>query len=417
MSKLIAVIRREYLARVRSKWFIVTTMLAPILMIGAMAIPIALVVRESDRMLLISVVDESGALLSELLATEPFQEGRLRYVPPPQGGAETVVPTLRQRVLEGQLAGFLYVPANALDGGDIEYWARDIGQGLVRATLEPAVTTALRRVEARALGLEPWAAERLTREIKLAAYRVTEEGAAREEGQSAIAAHALALIIYLVVILYGSMMLRAAVAEKASKTVEIILSSVRPWQLMLGKILGVGAVGLTQIGVWLAVAGVILVYAAGAQAFAEVEFLKNLPIGVDTLFLFLGLFLTGYFLYGGMYASVGGIASTEQEASQLQIPVTLLVVIPLLIIPIVLESPASGTAAVLSWIPFFTPVLFIARYVLGAVELWEVPLIFALQVLAILCVAWIGGRIYRVGLLMTGKRPTLPELARWIRYG
>ncbi|MGD2216363.1 MAG: ABC transporter permease, partial [Gemmatimonadales bacterium] len=365
----------------------------------------------------ISVVDESGQLLQELLATEAFEGGRLRYTPPPGGEPETVIEALRRQVLEQQLSGFLYIPADVLDGGTIEYWGRDVGQTLVRATLEPATTTAVRRLQARSLGLEPSAAALLTRDIRVAAYRVTEEGAAREEGLSAILAYVLAMMIYMVVLLYGAMMLRAAVAEKATKTVEIILSSVRPWQLMLGKTLGVGAVGLTQIGIWLTVTALLLVYAAGAQAAAEAEFLKDLPLGIDTLLMFLGLFITGFFLYGGLYASVGAIASTEQEASQLQFPVTLLVIIPLLIIPIVLESPASQASAVLSWIPFFTPVLFIARYALGVVEVWEIPLIFTLQIVTILCVAWVGGRIYRVGLLMTGKRPTLPELVRWIRHG
>lgn len=417
MNKLIAIIRREYLARVRSKWFIVTTILAPVLMAGAMGIPIALTLQGSDRQMLISVVDESGALLDELLDTEPFAAGRLRYVPPPQLDLEQALVSLQQQVLEQHLAGFLYVPADAFEGGDIEYWARDIGPTLVRATLEPATSTAVRRVQARKLGIDPAAAEWLTREVQLAAYRVTEDGVAREAGQTTIVAHILALFIYLVVLLYGATMLRAAVAEKASKTVEIILSSVRPWQLMLGKILGVGAVGLTQIAVWVSAAALLLVYAASAQAFAGVEFMRNLPLGLDTAALFLALFLTGYFLYGGMYASVGAIASSEQEASQLQLPVTLLVIVPVLVIPIVLETPSSSTAVVLSWIPFFTPVLFIARYVLGAVAYWELPLVFTLQLLTILCVAWLGGRIYRVGLLMTGKRPTLPELLRWIRHG
>jgi len=118
-----------------------------------------------------------------------------------------------------------------------------------------------------------------------------------------------------------------------------------------------------------------------------------------------------------MYASVGAIASTEQEASQLQLPVTLLVIIPILVIPVVLEAPASTASVALSLVPFFTPVLLIARYVLGAVSPWEIPVAFALQIVTVFAIAWIGGRIYRVGLLMTGKRPTIPELARWIRHG
>ncbi len=418
MNKLFAIIRREYLSRVRSKWFIVTTLLAPILLVGAMALPILLAIRQAEREIEISVVDETGAITAELLETDAFQEGSVHYRPPPhrQYPDETLA-VLRQQVIDRELAGYLHIPADVLDGGEIQFWGRDVGQTLLRGTLSPAVNTAVRRVQARALGLEPDAAAKLTRSVPVEMYRVTDEGAAREGQHVVLAAHILSLAIYTVVLLYGAMMLRAAVAEKSSRTVEIILSSVRPWQLMLGKVLGVGAVGLTQLSVWLSMLGVFLLYAGTAQAFADVEFLRNLPVGLDTLALFVGLFLTGYFLYAGMYASVGAIASTEQEAAQLQLPVTLLVVVPILVIPVVLEAPASTPSMVLSWVPFFTPVLFIARYVLGAVSLWEIPTAFALQIISVFLVAWVGGRIYRVGLLMTGKRPTLPELVRWIRHG
>jgi ABC-2 type transport system permease protein len=179
----------------------------------------------------------------------------------------------------------------------------------------------------------------------------------------------------------------------------------------------VGAVGLTQIGVWLLVAAALLLYASGSGALAGMGFLAGLPLGLDTLVLFLALFITGYFLFGGLYAAVGAIASNEQEASQLQIPVTILAVIPILVVPIALNSPAGTSAVALSWVPFFTPVLFLVRYVLGTVAGWEIALVFALQILSVLLVAWLGGRIYRLGLLMTGKRPTLPELIRWVRHG
>lgn len=418
MDKLLAIIRREYLSRVRSKWFIVTTLLAPILLVGAMLLPILLALRQAERVIEISIVDESGEITRELLRTEAFEEERVQYRSPPRRQyADETLAELRQQVLDRELAGYLHIPADVLEGGEIQFWGRDVGQTLLRGTLSPAVNAAVQRVQARALGLDDDAAAKLTRTVPVEMYRLTDEGAAREEQHTVLAAHVLALAIYTVVLLYGAMMLRAAVAEKSSKTVEIILSSVRPWQLMLGKILGVGAVGLTQLGVWLSMVGLFLLYAGAAQAFADVEFLENLPVGLDTLALFVGLFLTGYFLYSGMYASVGAIASTEQEASQLQLPVTLLVIIPILVIPVVLEAPGSTTSMVLSWVPFFTPVLFIARHVLGAVLIWEIPLAFALQILAILLIAWVGGRIYRVGLLMTGKRPTLPELVRWVRHG
>ena len=382
-----------------------------------MALPLLLVSQAGTETVSVSVVDETGIMTRELRRSAEFEEGQFRLMPSPSGTTDEKRDALRQRVLQEQITGYLYIPADVLDGGHVEFWTRDASLSDMRANIAPAVNAAVRRITARELGLEPEAAEQLTRSVTIDNYRVTEEGVTQERGQTVLTAHFLGLAIYMVVLLYGAMMLRAAVSEKASKTVEIILSSVRPWQLMLGKILGVGAVGLTQVGVWLAILGVFLLYAGTAAAFADMEFMRNLPIGLDTLFLFLGLFLTGYFLYGGMYASLGAIASTEQEASQLQVPVTILAIIPLLVIIIVLEDPGSTASILLSWIPFFTPVLFLARYVLGAVSPWEIPFIFVLQVLAVLFVAWVGGRIYRIGLLMTGKRPTIPELVRWVRYG
>lgn len=417
MSKLLAIVRREYLTRVRSKWFIISTTLAPVLAVGALALPALLVISQAERTVEISIVDESEIVLPELLTTDAFSEDRLRFVPPPALDGEALLDSLRSMVRAGQLSGYLHVPDDVLESGRVEYWARDAGGSLVRGSVRPAATAAVRRLQAQEMGLDAEAAERLARPVELESYRITEEGAARDEGQSALLAHVLGLAIYMAVIIYGAMMLRAAVTEKTNKTVEIILSSVRPWQLMLGKILGVGAVGLTQLAVWLTIIVGFLVYAAGAQAFAEVEFLQNLPLGVDTLFLFIGLFLTGYFLYAGLYASVGAVASNEQEIQQLQLPVTLLLVVPLFVIPVVLEAPSSTASVILSWIPLFSPILFMVRYVLDAASAWEIPFVFGLQVLAILLVAWLGGRIYRVGLLMTGKRPTLPELIRWIRYG
>ncbi|UCF18485.1 MAG: ABC transporter permease [Gemmatimonadota bacterium] len=418
MNKIRAVILREYLGRVRSRWFIVSTVLAPTLVIGAMAFPILLASHEPGAAVVVGVLDYSGGAVAEqLVRTSPFADGRMAYYPAQAGGRKPTIDSLRQLVLAEQIDGFVYFPADVLEGGKVEFWGRDVGQSFVRGTLGPAVTSAVQRVQARALGLAPQQEERLTRTVALETVRVTKDGGSRNQGEAVVTANILSFLIYLVVLLYSAMMLRAAVAEKSTKTVEIILSSIRPWELMLGKTLGVGAVGLTQITAWLLLILLALPLAGSASALAGLEFLRNLPVGWDTLFLFIGLFLTGYFLYGGMYASVGALASNEQEAQQLQFPVTLLVVIPVLILPIVLNSPTGSAATVLSWIPFFTPVLFLGRYVLGGAALWEVPLVFLAQLLAILLIAWIGGRIYRVALLMTGKRPTLPEIVRWIKHG
>ncbi len=155
MSKLLAVIRREYLARVRSRWFIVTTVLAPVLLAGAMAIPVIIAVKQVERAAEISVVDESGAVLEMLLETDAFREGRLRYRPAPQADVPSAREALRRQVVAEEIAGYLYVPADVLEGGRVEYWGRDVSRSMIKATLEPAAATAVRQLQARALGLGP----------------------------------------------------------------------------------------------------------------------------------------------------------------------------------------------------------------------------------------------------------------------
>lgn len=417
MNKLLAVIRREYRVRVRNKWFIFTTLFAPFLLIAVMGLPALLVMAQPETERRISVIDETGRILPELLETEIFQNGRFRYRPSPSQDPAAARETLLREMRGAELTGFLYFPAEALETGRAEYWSHDPSNLTELSGLSEAVGSIVRRLRAEELGLSSEVAQRLVEAVELETYRVTEAGPTRERGQTWITAQVLALAIYVVILLYGAMMLRAAVEEKTSKMVEIILSSLRPWQLMLGKTLGVGAVGLTQVAVWSLFVVGALVYAGTLQPLQEHDFLQNIPIGPDTVLLFLGLFLTGYFLYAGMYAAVGAIATSEQEAAHLQIPVTVVALVPALILPAVLNDPAATTSLALSWIPPFTPVLFIARYVLGAASTWELGAIFVLQLAAILCVGWLGGRIYRVGLLMTGVRPTVPELWRWIRHG
>lgn len=414
MRKLIAIIRREYLARVRSKWFVLTTLLAPALLVAVMAFPVLLVTRTADETVAIGVLDESGRILPLLMQQDVGE--RYRFTPAPAGAADAVRERLRARVFDDELAGYLHIGPNVLETDRVEYWGRDVSTMRMEG-LKSTITTALRRAQAEELGLEARALEKLTSDVDLEAYRLSPTGATLERGQTEIVAYFLGFAIYMVVLMYGAMMLRAAVSEKSNRMIEIILSSVRPWQLMLGKILGVGAVGLTQVGVWLAMVAAVVVYVGAATLLAGLDLPVQLPVGPDTLALFLGLFVTGYFLYAGLYAAVGAIATTEQEAAQLQLPVTLVAIVPIVILPALLNDPGGTVATVLSWVPFFAPVLFLPRHVFEATAVWEIPIVFGLLVLAIAFVGWLGGRIYRVGLLMTGKRPTLRELARWIRHG
>jgi ABC-2 type transport system permease protein len=224
----------------------------------------------------------------------------------------------------------------------------------------------------------------------------------------------------MVILIYSVAVMRATLEEKTSRIVEVIVASMEPWQLLLGKILGVGAVSLTQLGIWVgagalaAAAGIPTLMAMRPDITGLVDLQAALP-GLGLLALFVGFFVFGFFMYSGIYAAVGAICNTDEEANQAQFPVVMLLVGPIMMVMPVLQDPSAGWAVAASLFPLFSPLLMWARVVAGSVPAWQVAASFVLMALAILAIAWIAGRVYRVGILMTGKRPTLPELWRWVR--
>ena len=214
--------------------------------------------------------------------------------------------------------------------------------------------------------------------------------------------------------------MRSVLEEKTSRVVEVVISSMRPDQLMLGKILGVGAVGLTQLAIW-GLAGTLIVAAgvpallAANPALAQLSELREFLPGLRYFGLFIVFFLGGYFMYSGLYAAVGAMCNTDEEAQQAQMPVILLLVVPIIFVTQVIAEPNAPLSVALSLVPLFSPILMFARAAAGAAPLWQIGLSVVGMVVAVGVIAWVAGRIYKVGILMAGKRPTLPELFRWVR--
>jgi ABC-2 type transport system permease protein len=219
--------------------------------------------------------------------------------------------------------------------------------------------------------------------------------------------------IYISVLMYGLFVMRGVIEEKQSRIVEVLVSSVKPTQMMLGKVIGIGAVGLTQFGVW--TLSVLLLTTFGVSAFSSRGVtMPNIPISL--LVYFVVYFLLGYFLYATLYAMVGSTVSSEEDAQQAQIPVTMLLVVPMLIFNMIIANPTSGASIGLSMVPFFAPTLMMMRIAVVNPPLWQILLSMGIMVATILGCVWISARIYRVGILMYGKRPSIAELGRWLRY-
>ena len=407
-----AVIRREYLQRVRSKWFIAATVGGPVVMAGLIFVPAWLAVQSDRNEFNLAVVDGTGVLYGELaprLERGGFEVEEARW-------HADVVTDLRGRASEGEIGGFIMVDELTLETGEAIYYSMDVPSALRQVTVQTSVARAALEYQLRQQGVD---AEALLGGGELQVEVISEAGSDISEPQFAIA-YIGAFLLYMVILLYAVSVMRATLEEKTSRIVEVIISSMKPSELMLGKIMGVCAVSLTQMAIWIGAAialfaGAIPMMIAARPELANLENLRQVVPGAGLMLLFLGFFLFGFLMYSGLYAAVGAMCNSDEEAQQAQFPMIMLLVVPIVMVTPVIQAPNTPMATGLSLFPLFSPILMWARVSGGGVPVWQVALSFVLMAVMVWVIAWIAGRIYKVGILMSGKRPTLPELWRWVR--
>lgn len=421
--KVRAIIRREYLQKVRSKWFLFSTLGLPILMVGLALLSGWLVTRGgSDAPHQVGVVDGTGRA-AELLVAELERESFFAVHLEDLAGHS-------DRALESYLltSGFhllAVLPEGELDvplsegAVRLRVVSRNGVDMVTRRTLRQAADRALLQARLEAGGVEAADAALLLQPAELTFVEVGGTEASSREIFRVIS-FVLALAFYMVLLVYGQMIVRSILEEKTSDIVEVMVSSVRPHELMMGKIVGVGAVGLTQVAIWgIVLTGLALYGVTGAaSALAEAGIdpaALTVPVGlVAGILLFLVL---GYLLYAGLFAGTGATLGREEDAQQASLPVVILIIIPFVMAQGIIEHPDTALSVGLSLVPFFSPLLMPSRMLVTSVPLWQMAVAIVLLMACILLVAWLAGRIYRVGILMKGKRPNLPEVARWIRHG
>ncbi|TVP48214.1 MAG: ABC transporter permease [Gemmatimonadales bacterium] len=415
-----AVIAREYLQRVRTRTFLVGTIGLPLLMLALFVVSALMAGSGGSAERSLALVDRTGVLESGVAARLAAAGFEVESVEPGSVAEEE----LESRLLDGSLGGALFLESGTLEVGSARLRGVSVPSLLRRIGIQQAVSQTALEVRLVASEEGPALAALLSGgELHLETVGAGREDTADEDGTTAmVAGFAGAFLLYVVLLVYGTMVLRAVLEEKTGRIAEIILSSMRPGQLMLGKIVGVGAVGLTQLAAWILFGAILL----GTGIPAMLPFFPEGGLGFDLrahlpgagVFAFFGLcFLVGYFLYASLFAAVGAMCSTEEEAQQLQFPVVMLVVVPIVFLAPVLDNPTTSWAMGLSLFPFFSPILMFARVAAGAAPVWEAALSVVLMLATLMGTAWVAGRIYRTGILMQGKRPTLPELWRWVRYG
>jgi ABC-2 type transport system permease protein len=413
VSQWAVIARREFLERVRTKWFVIVTLLGPLGLVGIVVIPAYLGKKSAEKPVVVQVVDESDRAVGEAVVAASAALGSKYKIEAVAG--QVGEDELWRRVKAEEIDGFLRIPAGIIDGGEALYRGDNAASFSVRAELTKLVNFAVVGIRAQDAGLDEANVLRVLRPVS-----VSMEGSAGASGAGLfIAGYVVMFLLYMAILLYAMNVMRGVIQEKTSRVVEIIISAARPRALMLGKIIGVGSVGLAQLTLWAVLALVLINYRGPVLETFGIEGASSLSLpalGALDFAVVLAYFLLGFFLYAALYAAIGALVSSEQEASQLQMPVVLLLIIPVMSVGALTDDPNGPIASALTQFPFSSPVLMPMRYLLDGASLAEVGVSLAILAATIAGVVWVAAKIYRLGILLTGKRPGLREILRWLRH-
>jgi len=419
MLKVWAVVRREFIERVRQKWFWVMALVGP-LFFGAIILLPQLMMR-GGGVKNIAVVDGTtnglGQRVTAALDTAAGLDGhRVFHVARVPSGPQ-VIDSLRAQVEAKGLEGFLVVTDSLADYGRAEYLASNVSSFTTIETIEHNLTQVVFTLRLERAGVDPAVVGKARLPIALGTQKIAGGKATQESAAQGFSlAYFMAIILYTSILIYGINVMSSVLEEKTNRVVEVLVSSLRPFQLMLGKLLGVGAVSIFQFLIWAVSARFLLSKRGGGGGAPQAGQVFQIPhVNVETALVFVAYFLGGFFLYSAMFAAVGAISSTEQEARQGQQPVSVLLMVSFFAMFAMINDPNSTLAVTLSMIPFCSPIAMPVRWAAGNLPISEVAASLGILVASIVLVTWLASRIYRVGILMTGKRPSIPELVRWVR--
>jgi ABC-2 type transport system permease protein len=442
MSKIGIIVRREFTQRVRKKSFILTTILTPLLFLAMMFVPVWLATTETATQKEIWVVDRSG-----LVADRLENSDAVAFLPATQSVEE-----LRASKGDGKF-GYLVVGADIVSRpDDLQLYSAEKSTVEIDRAITSQIGRIIEREKMRAYDIKNL--DRIMADIRtrasLSTYQLTDDGG-EKESSSAVSyaiAFAFGLLIYMFVFLYGAMVMNGVIEEKSSRVLEILVSSVKPFELMCGKILGIAAVAMTQLAIWIVLLAVLgsaatsLLTPETAQQVAAAQMSPGMNPGVGTAELtealdsppagvlstltdlnyivklavvFLLYFIGGYLLYAAMFAAIGSAVDNAADSQQLTLPVTVPLIVAFLITMSVVREPNSSLAFWFSMIPFTSPVVMMARLPYE-IPFWEIVLSLALLYATFIGMVWVAGKIYRIGIFMYGKKPTWKELIKWISY-
>jgi len=448
MRKFLAVVKHEY-KKIVLRWaFLIGTFLLPALALGFGVVP-ALIFSMKGDVTRISVVDPSGEVLPRLkenLSAEAIavkareaakqsvndlsatQEERMKkgasqlassfdIVDYDTAGRSTeeIRADLIEKIKQGSIDAYLIIPGDVASPDSVfEFRSRRGGDFVANDTLKDALNQAVRSKRLSDAKISETQVRALSQNIDFDSKGLDEKGEEKNSDMLMAASFVVGLMIYITLVIYGQVIMGAVVEEKDTRIAEILFSSARPFTLMMGKLVGVGLAGLTQLGIWVVSLGALIAYLSAMSGSAEV--FKSMPTITPLMIgYFLLFFLLGYFLFSSIYALVGSIVTNVQEGGQFALPATMLLVMGYLFSLAVIRDPNSNMSFWVSIVPFFAPVTMPVRILAETPPFWQIALAALLNGASIVVLVWLAARVYRIGMLMYGKRATIPEIWKWIR--
>jgi ABC-2 type transport system permease protein len=426
MAKLWAIIKREYLERVRSKWFLIATLFGPIFFSAIIIVPAWLASRSKatsdvyNTVILDATGTGFGHRLAINIAGDSTNAARMPGVQVVAPSELTKAESLAVRaVMRKDRTGYIVVNQQTLAGESSRYAGSNATSIADMAQLKAAVRQTILATRLEKVGLNDEKMKEITFiPLEFSTERITERGRAGSGMASVLFGFAIGFLLYLSIVIYGQTIMSGVLEEKTTRVAEVVMSSVPTDTLLAGKVLGVGAVGLTQQIIWIGTTYVLLKLRAPIMAKLGAPTMNfSLPdISLMAGILFLLFFLLGFIFYSSLYAAVGSSVNSESEARQAASPLMIMIVSTGVFIQPVLLNPTGTTAKVLSLIPISSPIIMPIRMAVTGVPPLELAASLFFRAIGCLAALWLASRIYRVGLLMYGKRPTMREMARWVSY-
>jgi ABC-2 type transport system permease protein len=438
MKKMFAVLKREYLQAVRKKMFIIMTFLMPLLMAGLMVVPGLLMARGMGEKK-VAVLDATGRLQQAFAQNSDEEDDdakparqkdaekemsssvKIDYVNATgrtdlEAMAKPYLDKLISPKKEGRIDGVFLIPADTMTSSDakMKFYSRSATDFITQQRLGSTANRTIQRFRLQGRGISDPEIENIMKRAKVDAVQYSKSGEQKSSGAANfMIGFVFTALLVLPSFIYGLEIMRGIIQEKSDRVVEVLISSMSPVQLLVGKILGVAAVGLTQISAWLLMAGAGAAFGATTAALAGVNVLQLLRPA--TFIYFVIFFILAYMTFVCVYAIGGAVCNSEKEAQQMIAPITMTMMLPWFLLVGIITSPDSSMAVGLSLAPVFGPITMFVRTLVSEPPMWHILVSIAVSLATVAVFFWATAKIFRVGILSYGKRPTIPELMRWIR--